>query len=313
MRLRWLFAAIMTISAAARANDKITIALNWVPEPEFGGIYAARQTGAFTKRGLDVEIQPGGAGAPTWQLVASGKVDYAIAGADEVLIARTKGADVVAIFATYQTSPQGLMTHASRGFKEIGDIFKNPGTLAIEPGLPYATFLKNKFGFDKLKVVAYDGGIGTFLHDPNFTQQCFITSEPLAAEKAGADPQAFLVAEAGYNPYTAVVITRGEVVKSHPEQVSKMVDALREGWRAYLLDPLPSNQAMAKLNPQMPLETMGQAAEAQKRLIETDETTRHGLGCMNESRWKTLSDQLVDLKVIEQAPPANECFVSRAD
>src|SRR5439155_20685963 len=127
----------------------------------FGGISAARQSGAFSEQGLDVPISAGGAGTAAWQLVAAGKCDYAVASADEVIIARRQGADVVTIFATYETNPQGLMCQASRGFKEIADGFKNPGTLAVEPGLAYVSFLKNKFGFEKLKVVAYDGWIAS--------------------------------------------------------------------------------------------------------------------------------------------------------
>ena len=79
-----------------KPSGKIQIALNWKPEPEFGGIYAAQQRGLFKTNLLDVEIMPGGAGAPTWQLVAAGKVPFAIASADEVVIARAQGADVVA-------------------------------------------------------------------------------------------------------------------------------------------------------------------------------------------------------------------------
>src|SRR5206468_2318086 len=52
----------LTLTTRARAADKIKLALNWVPEPEFGGIYSAKQSGAFDKHGLDVNIQPAGAG-----------------------------------------------------------------------------------------------------------------------------------------------------------------------------------------------------------------------------------------------------------
>src|SRR5438128_12684763 len=77
----WLFAMVFTVLSVSSAlgADKIKLALNWVPEPEFGGIYAAQQQHFFANNGLDVEIQPGGAGTPTWQLVATGKVDYAVA------------------------------------------------------------------------------------------------------------------------------------------------------------------------------------------------------------------------------------------
>src|SRR5947209_3140661 len=109
---------------------KVMLTLDWKPEPEFGRFYAAQQARAFAQNGLDVTIKSAGAGAPTWQLVATGQTTFATTAADQVLIARSRGADVVALFAVYQTMPLGIMTHASRGFKKIDDVFTNPGTLA---------------------------------------------------------------------------------------------------------------------------------------------------------------------------------------
>jgi NitT/TauT family transport system substrate-binding protein len=292
-----------------QAADKIRLQLNWVPEPEFGGIYQAQEDGDFAKHGIDIDITPGGAGAPTWQLVGTGKVDFAAASADEVLIARQQQADVVAIFATYQTCPQGIMVHAARGLKDLAGLWQAGGTLAVEPGLPYVNFLKKKFGDGKLNFVSYDGGPASFLHDPNFSQQCFITSEPIAAKKAGSDPQVFLIADAGYNPYTTVIITRTDYLKSHPDQVKAMTAALREGWTAYLADPSKANAAMGKLNPDMDADTFSAAAAAQKPLIDTPETKVNGLGTMTLARWQTLADQLKDLAVINSADPA-QCFVN---
>ena len=45
-------------------------------------------------------------------------------------------------------------------------------------------------------------------------------------------------------------------------------------------------------------------------LIETAETLKNGLGSMTAERWETLGQQLVDLKVIEVAPPPEECYVN---
>jgi NitT/TauT family transport system substrate-binding protein len=307
-----LVIAFCAAIAQAAQPAKVTIALNWVPEPEFGGIYAAQQTGAYDRYGLAVTIQPGGAGAPTWQMVASGKVDFAVASADEVILAREKGADIQAIFTTYQTCPQGLMTHASRGLKKIDDIFQQPGTLAVEPGLPYVKYLRNKFSFDKLKVVSFDGGIGNFLADKNFAQQCFVFSEPLAAKKAGGDPQVFLIADAGYNPYTGVIITTSKMIRENADVVGAMTGALVEGWTAYLKDPKPANEMMGKLNRTMDAKTFAAAAEAQKPLIESDVTKQHRIGWMTTERWEELGKQLVDLKVVSKAPPAEECFKNPA-
>ncbi|MBV8781601.1 MAG: ABC transporter substrate-binding protein [Phycisphaerae bacterium] len=286
------------------------VQLNWVPEPEFGGIYQAKIDGSFEKNGLDVDITPGGAGAPTWQLVAGGKVDFAVASADEVIIARQQKADVVAIFATYQTCPQGIMVHASRGLKSLVDLFSAGGKLAVEPGLPYVNYLQQKYGAARIELVSYDGGIGNFLRDKNLAQQCFITSEPIAAKRAGSDPQVFLIADAGYNPYTAVIITRGKFAQDHAALVQCLVAALRAGWSAYLADPAKANDAMAKLNPDMDHDTFNAASAAQKPLIETDETKKNGLGWMSLERWTELGKQLVGLKVIDAAPDAKTCFIA---
>ncbi len=306
--MRWPLLVVLLTVTNVFATDKVKITLNWVPEPEFGGIYQAKEDGTFAKHNLDVEITPGGAGTPTWQLVANGKADFAVASADEVFIARSQGADVTTVFATYQTCPQGIMVHAARGLKTIADVFKG-GTIAMEPGLPYVNFLKSKYGFGNVKIVAYDGGPGNFLADKDFAQQCFVTSEPIAAKKQGSDPQVFLIADSGYNPYTAVIITTGKFAKDRPEVVKNIFMALQESWRAYLDNPAKANAAMGKLNPDMDQETFAAAAQAQKSLIETDWTKQHGLGMMDTERWKLLGKQLVDLKVIDKAAPAEECFV----
>jgi NitT/TauT family transport system substrate-binding protein len=290
-------------------TPKIQLALNWVAEPEFGGFYAAREGGAFKKAGLEVDIQAGGAGAPVVQRVAAGQVDYGVVGADEVLTARAKGADVIPLFAVYQTSPQGIMVHSSLGLTNIASTLKSGITLALEPGLPYATYLRKRYGFQNVKLVPYDGGVARFAADVNFGQQCFITSEPIAARKKGANPRVLLVADEGYNPYVAVLITRKALWTEKPAQVKAMIAAVREGWKSYLDDPAPTNAVMAKLNPAMDLETFAAAAEAQKPLIDTAETKQRGLGTMTRERWDLLGKQLIELEVIDRIPPLDDYLV----
>ena len=294
----------------ATTTTRVKVQLNWVPEPEFGGLYAAKETGAYQKAGLDVELTGGGPGSPVVQLVASGQADFAVAGADDVVIARARGADVVAIFGTFQTSPQGIMVHGASTITSLADL--KSGTLALEPGLPFGMYLKKKFGFAGAKLVPYDGGIAKFLTDPTYAQQCYVTSEPLAVKKKGETPKVFLGADAGFNPYANVLVTRGAMLKEKMPVVRAFVAASADGWRAYLTDPKPANAVMQKLNTAMDAETFAAAAEAQKPLIETAETAKSGLGVMTEPRWTTLATQLTELGVVPKAPTASECFVNVA-
>lgn len=302
----------------AGGGRAVTLVLNWVPEPEFGGFYAAQQIGAYTKHGLEVTIQPGGAGTPALDMVAAGHADFAIASADEVLIARSRGMDVVALFAVYQTCPQGIMVHEETGYDSLASLFAErkdgkTATVAMELGLPYVQFLKNKYGFEHMKAVPFAGGIAQFMADPMVGQQCFITSEPISVKRQGGKPRVFLIAESGYNPYTAVVVARGELWRKNPAKVRAFVDAIGEGWAAYLQDPAAANQMMHELNTTMDLATFAAAAEAQASLISpmlNDRVFR--IGSMTEERWRTLRDQLIALGVIDEghAPKAEECFVN---
>ena len=84
-----------------------------------------------------------------------------------------------------------------------------------------------------------------------------------------------------------------------------MALACRDGWRAYLDDPKPANSVMGKLNRDMDAASFAAAAEAQKPLIEAGE-----LGKMTKDRWQELTQQLRDLKVIDEIPPVGECFTN---
>jgi NitT/TauT family transport system substrate-binding protein len=307
-----LTAGCSDTSEPARTADgkqAVTLALNWVPEPEFGGFYAALESGQYASQGLDVTIKPGGAGAPVIQQIATGKVPFGIVSADEIVIARSRGAKVVAIFTSYQTCPQGIMVHSDRNIESLEQLFKTPGTIAMEPGLPYGKFLTKKYPpASDVKIVPYTGGVAQFLNDKTYSQQGFIFSEPVTARRQGANPRFFLTAEAGYDPYTVVVATSEAFLEKHPQLVKSFVAATRKGWELYLADPSAANAVMGKLNTTMDAQSFKEAAESHTHLIENDHTRANGLGSMTLERWETLSLQLVELGVIDTAVPASECF-----
>ena len=302
-------AAALACSGGDEPGGPLSIALNWKPEPEFGGLYEARRAGAFSQRGLVVEIT-GGPGAPVVQMVASGQVAYGIAAADEVLVARDRGTDVVAVYATYQTSPQGVMAHASRGAVSLEELFAGePGTLAVEPGVAYVKWFQKRYDLSQWQIVPYTYSIAPFLSDPKLVQQVFVTAEPIAARRQGVETKVFLIADSGFDPYAAVVIARGDRVRERREEVEAFVAALREGWRGYLDDPGPANAEMGPLNREMDAETFRLAAAAQAPLIENEFTRAHGLGAMSLERWTRLGEQLRELELIDKDPLPEECFV----
>ncbi|HSB95723.1 MAG TPA: ABC transporter substrate-binding protein, partial [Spongiibacteraceae bacterium] len=198
-------------------------------------------------------------------------------------------------------------THAERGFKSIDQVMQSDGTLLWQTGLPYAQYFKKKYAPIKVTTAPYLGGIGNFQNDAHVSQQCFVTSEPLTAADAGLHVKTFLVADSGYNPYTAVVVTSRTRWQKNPDEVKRMVAAVRSGWENYLENPAATNAAMQTLNKAMSAQTFAQSAQAQQVLIKTKDTPR--LGTMTTARWQTLVDQLLEIKVIPQTLPAADLFI----
>ncbi len=79
--------------------------LDYFPNADHAGIYAAEAGGHFAKAGISVKIrQPSDPAAPIKQ-VAAGRVDLAISYEPEVLRARDQGLDVVAVGAAGARAP----------------------------------------------------------------------------------------------------------------------------------------------------------------------------------------------------------------
>ena len=105
-----------------------------------------------------------------------------------------------------------------------------------------------------------------------------------------------------------MLVTRRELLQKSPGLVKEFVLATREGWRDYLDHPEATNALLGKLNSALDTATLSAAADAQRPLIENDDTKQHGLGSMQQVRWQTLADQLLDLKFLDKPVSAADSF-----
>ncbi len=280
------------------ASTTYKLNLNWKPEPQFGGFYEAQRLGKFKLKQGEVKIFEGGSGTPTIQMLQNGQTDLAIVSAEEILLAneRDPKKQIIAVFAVYQKNPQIIMTREDSGLNSIEDIFKSSGILAVQQGLSYFRFLEKKHGKPKVKIVPYQGGVGIFVQNKNYSQQGFATSEPLNAEKSGVKVKVFAIADEGFNPYTTVVAVRAEDLKSKKEVLTQIIAGVRVGWESYLKSPDAANDQMRKLNPSMDAETFKKSAQIQIPYIQTE---NYRVGEMKKDRWEQLLQQLLDLKVLK--------------
>jgi len=283
---------------------EVRLVLNWVPEPEFGGFYEGVLGGHYEKAGFDVEVVPGGPGAPTLELLGTGKAQAAITAADDLLIKRSKGIKAIGVYPAFQNSPQGLMAHAVTGLEAAGDI--PPGsTIAIEVGSPFQTHLWTTFGWEgQMEAVPYAGLVGSFLTDESTIQQAYITSEPCIVRSKGGVPVFLEARSTGWNPYGSLLALPDPL----PDWAPEFVQATHAGWQAYVADPARANAAMLSANDQLEAGLMDCIVEAQAPyLIGTD-----GLGAMTESRWQEVNDHLIQLGLLPEGSTATGAWNATA-
>jgi len=284
-------------ATSSEGGRKVSLVLNWLPEAEHGGFYAAQVHGYYKEAGLDVEIIPGGVDVPTVPRVATGQSTFGVTNADDLIFGRVEGAEVVALMAPMQVSPRVIIVHEESGIQSLADL-KNM-TISMNAKGAFAQFIQKRFPLENVKIVPYAGNVANFLVDKNLAIQGYNISETFNARKQGARPRNLFVSEAGYNPYTSILFTSRETLSKDREMVAKFVQASVRGWEKYLEDPKQTNEHINKLNPEMGLDILQFGAEELQPMVWTDEAKEHGLGVMTDERWTSLIKAMEEIEVIE--------------
>lgn len=306
--------ALQSASETETELREVTLALNWYPEAEHGGYYAAAVHGFFEEAGLKVVIRPGGPGVPVIQDVATGRVEFGISNADQILVGRAREADVVAVLAALQTSPRCIMVHEASGIRQFDEL--KDLTLAINQNSTFGNYLQRRVSLDGCTIVPYPGNVSTFLLTPNFAQQAYVFSEPYVAQKEGGDPYNLMAAEIGFNPYTSTLIVEASTITTEPDLVRRFTQAVQKGWMKYLTEPEATNRFILSQTDQISEEDLDilefGARELQALCLTDGSTGDFAFGSMTESRWQKMADQLVECEVVDEGSlKATDAFTNQ--
>ncbi|MEY3608038.1 MAG: hypothetical protein RLZZ447_826 [Verrucomicrobiota bacterium] len=243
----WLPLLLGTLIAAEKPA-RITVQLDWVPEPEHGGFYQAQAKGYFRDEGLDVVLIPGGPGAHVVPAVATGKADVGQADDISTLLQQAEGLPLVQFAAVFQDDPSGILVHADSPVRRFEDL--QGKTIIARPGWPFLEFLKRKYGLT-VNVVAQNFSSAAFLGNKEALQQGYYIAEPFHITQAGGKMPRFLSTwDAGFRGY-AVLITNRRFARERATDLRAFTRAYIRGWRDYLEgDPTPAHTALKQANAQ---------------------------------------------------------------
>jgi NitT/TauT family transport system substrate-binding protein len=298
--LLWVIGLCSSGYAVGAELTKVHFYTDWYPQPEHGGFYQALLKGYYKDAGLDVEIVPGGAQAFAVQRVATrkGSIGIGMGSGDDVLLAVDKGIPIVAIGATMQHDPQGLMVHANDPVKTFPEL--EGRTIAVSAGTAWFPYIIKKYGFKNVREISHTFSVGPFVKDPGYIQMCFLTSEPFYSQLQGVETRVLLIKDTGYDPYR-VFFTRRDAVENSRQALRAFVQASYRGWREYLAAPALVHEELKKRNPELTPAKMDYSAKALvgHKFILGDPDKGEIQGQMLAKRWQFQFDTLKELGVIK--------------
>lgn len=285
--------------SSAPALTKITVQLDWVPEPEHGGLFQAQARGWFREAGLDVTLNPGGStSVPVNQLVATGQADIAQGESVTTLLDTHKGFPLLQVAAVFQNDPSVFLLHAENPVRDFKDLAGRK--IMARPGWVFLDYLRQKYAID-FTIIPFNFSVANFIADPAFIQQGFYIAEPFFITQGGAPAPRYLYAwDAGYDSY-GVLIANKDWAAKNPAALRAFLAAYIRGWRDYLEgDPTPAHEAMKLANPKNSDAFLAFSRKMiidEKLVVGRDATDSARIGRLDPARFATQIKILEDLKL----------------
>lgn len=288
--------------AANRPLTKITVQLDWVAEPEHGGLYQALARGFFHDEGLDVTLVPGGPNAFVMPRIATGQADIGQADSTNTLLQQAEGLPIVQFAAVFQDDPSGLLVHPASSVHKFEDL--QGKTIIARPEWAFLKFLQQKYGLT-FSVVPQNFSVAAFLGNKEAIQQGYFIAEPYHIVKAGGQMPRFLSTwDAGFRAY-AVLITNRKFAREHPAELKAFMRAYVRGWQDYVAgDPTPAHEALKKANTTNTDDFM---AFSRKMIIDEKLVTGRDanggpgqVGRLDPARYTTQIHQLEELGILSK-------------
>ncbi|MBI2880403.1 MAG: ABC transporter substrate-binding protein [Candidatus Tectomicrobia bacterium] len=304
---------------SAMGAEKVVFNLEWLAYALHSGFWAAKEKGLYKESGLDVEILRGYGSGDTVKRIHVGSAQYGIVDAGTLIVARGRGVKAKAIGVLFSRAPYSIMTLEGSGIAKPKDlegrsVGSPPGNanLVLLPALAAV----NGIDLGKVKVVhmtadamgssLFAGAIDSFLD--------YHTALPVYQEKAvkqGKRIRPVLYADHGIQMYSNGLAASDGRIQSNPDQVRRFVGASIRGVAWAVENPDAAMRLLARVRPEINIETQGQMW----RLIIRDhllseESRAHGIGYMTREKMKTTRDTVAKYMKLESPVEVGDVYTN---
>ncbi len=274
----------------------VTLALDWTPNTNHTGIFAAEQLGYFKAAGIDLKIVPYGSTAPE-TLVSAHKADFGITYQDGLTEQAATGGDITSVFAITQKTDVVIGVRANSGIdspKQLdGKTYAGYGSPLEAPMLKYV--IKHAGGAGSFKDVT----LNTAAYQALYAGQAdFALPEPtwevIEAEVVGKPLRTFDLSAYGFPAiYSALIASSHRYLEAHPETARKFLAAVLKGYQYATAHPADAANLLIQANQSVlgaQRELVERSAKLEAEQYYRDPDGR--IGVQSAARWKALTDFL---------------------
>jgi putative hydroxymethylpyrimidine transport system substrate-binding protein len=306
-----LLACALALGACAKSDQpatperkRLTLVLDYLPNPDHVGIYMAKATGEFEKAGLDVQIVTPSDPAAPLKMVTGGRADVAISYEPEILLARDQGAQVLSIAALAQQPLTSMIAVKGRTVDPAKLEGKRIGTAGIPYQDAYLDEILDTAGVDPASVKRIDVGFNLspamLSGRVDATLGAFWNVEGIQLRLEGKRPRIAPVDTLGVPTYDELILIAGyETVQRDGAMLRRLLQALQRGTRAAEADPDAAVDALMKASEGLERRFAAASVEATLPVLFPEDRSRP-FGFQNLSEWQDYADWMKRNDLIRQ-------------
>jgi putative hydroxymethylpyrimidine transport system substrate-binding protein len=300
---------------AGRDLEEFTLVLDYFPNADHAPIYAAQASGEFERAGLDLKIVTPPDPAAPLKLLQAGRADLAISYPPEVLTARDKGGQVVAVGALVQKPLTSLMALPDSDVRSPADLRgKTVGTA----GIPYqAAYLKTilaraKVPQDTVRQVDVGFNLTPALLSGRVdaTIGAFWNYEGTDLQRKGRRPVVLRMERLGVPTYPELVFAarRTELTPDGAARLRRFLQAVGRGAAQVRDDPEAAADALVKAD--RSLDRSLQLAVIRATLPVMFPPGDRPYGWQNQDHWHFYGEWMRENDLVERDPQGEIAFTN---
>ncbi len=290
-------------TSSTGAARKVTVLLDWDPNPDHAALYVAKNSGYYADKGLNVSLQPPSDPSDPVKLVSVGKVDLGISYEPETVIAAAQGLNVVSVAALIPTALDSIVAKGSEHITTPADLAgKTLGTSGLDTDKAFLDAIMSKYGMKAGSVkqinISQDLLSAMITGNVDATLGSYRNVEGVVMKDRGLDPTIIPVTDAGVPNYDElVVVANRSRLASDPayrQMVRDFLAATARGNATAIADVPTLNATMKKVAKGYDPADLPKIVDATVPLLRNPA----GFGQMDIADWQSFADWMHSEKLI---------------